>query len=131
MTHFSAALRLVDLQVGELQRLGKVEQNHGQENHFFHGMGLFSLARVSESGSGPVQADMWAMRDDGPPTVACRRIAWFIIDEVAKRLSFTAGAAPEAWDDTAGVPPIVECFSRVWVNALNFTYLLETTRFFI
>lgn len=56
MTHFSAAQRLVDLQVGEQRRQGKVEQNH-----FFHGMVWFSLARVSESGSGPVEADIWAM----------------------------------------------------------------------
>jgi hypothetical protein len=47
------------------------------------------------------------------------------------RLAFTGGGAPEAWDDTKGVLPVVECFSRVWVETLNFTYRLETTRCFI
>jgi hypothetical protein len=47
------------------------------------------------------------------------------------RLAFTGGGAPEAWDDTKGVPPVVECFSRVRVEALNFNYPLETTRCFI
>jgi hypothetical protein len=39
---------------------------------------------------------------------------WFVSDEVA-----------------TGVPPVVECFSRVCVDALNFIYPLETTRCFI
>ena len=47
------------------------------------------------------------------------------------RLAFTGGGAPEAWDDTKGVLQVVECFSRVWVETLNFTYPLETTRCFI
>jgi hypothetical protein len=47
------------------------------------------------------------------------------------RLAFTGGGAPEAWDDTKGVLPVVECFSSVWVDALNFNYPLETTRCFI